>query len=176
VAVLRALCWPEDRKSLLALDTSFSTDRIYRLEERHRSFTLEEVPVAPALHKSYSIDTELETLNTLDWVQVASDDETVVGLVAMKLQHWNKRADLCHLYIAPAARRQGVGRAMIEAAVLEAKRRDMRCLWVETQTINYGAVRFYESTSFRLCRFDTSLYDPSKVFDGEIPLFFSQVV
>ena len=173
---LRALRWPEDRAALLALDTSFTTDRGYRIERRAHSFALEEVSIAPSLRKSYPLEKEIDSLATFDWVQVASDGGAVVGLVAMKFESWNGRANLHHLYVAPSARRQGVGRAMIESALREANRSHMRSLWAETQTINYAAVRFYERTGFTLCGLDTSLYDPRKVVDGEIALFFSRSV
>lgn len=174
--MLRALCWPEDRASLLALDTSFTTDRVYRLERRDHWFALEEVSVAPLVQKSYSLENEIDALTTFDWVQVASDGGAVVGMVAMKVENWNRRANLHHLYVATAARRQGVGRAMIDAALREARGHHMRSLWAETQTVNYAAVRFYECTGLTLCGFDTSLYDPRDVIDGEIALFFSRAV
>ena len=176
LVVLRALCWPEDRASLLALDTSLTTDRGYRLERGDHSFALEEVSITPSVQKSYPLENEIDELTAFDWVQVASDGGVVVGLVAMKLENWNGRATLHHLYLAPSARRQGVGRAMIEAALKEADRCHMRSLWAETQTTNYAAVRFYERTGFTLCGLDTSLYDSRKVVDGEIALFFSRPV
>ena len=174
MVVLRELRWPEDRASLLALDTSFRTDRVYRLERSAHSFTLEETSIVPSLEKSYPLEGVVDMLPTLDWVQVASDGGAVVGVVAMQFENWNRRANLHHLYLAPAARRQGVGRVMIETAWREASGRHMRSLWAETQTINYAAIRFYERTGFTLCGLDTSLYDPRDVNDGEIALFFTQ--
>jgi len=176
LVVLRALRWPEDRASLLALDTSFTTDRVYRLERRPHSFALEERAIVPSVQKSYPLEKEVDALPTFDWVQVASDGDAVVGMVAMRLENWNRRANLHHLYVAPAARRQKIGRIMIEAALSEARSHHMRSLWAETQTVNYAAVRFYEGTGFTLCGLDTSLYDPPDVSNGEIALFFSRDV
>jgi len=176
LVVLRALCWPEDRASLLVLDTSFTTDREYRLERGDHSFALDEVSIIRSVQKSYPLENEIDALTPFDWVQVASDGGAVVGLVAMKLENWNRRANVHHLYLAPSAHRQGVGRAMIEAALKEAKRCHMRSLWAETQTTNYAAVRFYERTGFTLCGLDTSLYDPRDAVDGAIALFFSRPV
>ena len=45
---------------------------------------------------------------------------------------------------------------------------------VETQTVNYGAVRFYRSMGFAWCGFDTSLYDPGDAGVDEVALFFSR--
>ena len=65
---------------------------------------------------------------------------------------------------------------MVEAALGEARRRDARSLWVETQTINYGAIQFYERKGFEWCGLDTSLYDPAEVIEKEVALFFSRGV
>lgn len=172
----RLLCWPDDRASLMALDTSFTTDRIYSLQRTGRSFSLEEVAISPPVSKSYRLADDLDTFSTLDWARVADDGGIVVGLAAMRIEQWNRRANLEHLYLAPSARGLGVGRAMVEAALSDARRRKARCLWVETQTINYGAIRFYERIGFEWCGLDTWLYDERDVGGNEIALFFSRAI
>jgi ribosomal protein S18 acetylase RimI-like enzyme len=92
--------------------------------------------------------------------------------VALKFETWNRRAVVWHFYIAPAYRGRGVGRALVEAAAAEAQNRNARCLWLETQNINYGAIQFYEHVGFRWCGLDMSLYDPQRVATEEIALFF----
>jgi GNAT superfamily N-acetyltransferase len=171
---LRPLRWPDDRTSVLALDTSFATDRVYRLGRARRSLTLEEVPVAPPLRKSYPLAEQADELPALSWASVAVEGDAVVGLAAVGIEEWNRRALLRHLYVAPAARGRGVGRALVEAAAGEARRRGARCLWAETQTVNPGAVRFYERAGFAWCGADASLYDPRDVAAGEVALFFSR--
>lgn len=174
--VLRDLSWPEDRAPLLALDTSFTSDRLYRLQRTNRSFTLEEVVVSQLVYKRYPLASEVESLASLDWVQVASDGGEVVGVIGMEVQLWNRRANLHHLYVERAARQRGIGRILVEAALGEAHKRGARSLWAETQTINYRAIRFYERMGFEWCGLDTSLYDPAEVQEGEVALFFSRVI
>src|SRR5215831_5009441 len=89
---LRPLVWPEDRASLLALDTSFMADRVYRLERTGRSFALQEVTVMPPVNKSYPLASEINALSKYDWVQVAEEFGAIVGLVAMGIEGWNRRA------------------------------------------------------------------------------------
>jgi ribosomal protein S18 acetylase RimI-like enzyme len=176
VITLRPFRWPEDRDSVLGLDTSFTTERIYRIEQSERSFALKELEVFPPLRKSYSLAEQIGALSTLPWVQVAIANRALAGLVAMSNEEWNRRASLQHLYVTAQARKQGVGRAMLEAALEEARRRKARCLWVETQTINYPAIRFYERNGFTLCGLDTALYDPCEVEVNELAVFFSRAV
>ena len=54
--------------------------------------------------------------------------------------------------VAPDARRQGVGSALLEAAEQRARERGARSLRVETQNINVPACRFYHAHGFRLER------------------------
>jgi ribosomal protein S18 acetylase RimI-like enzyme len=173
---LRDLSLPDDEAALLALDASFATDRIYRLAQAGHSFQLTEADVTPLLCKQYSIADQLESLAASDWAQVAVEGTELLGVVAMELQSWNRRAILRHLYVSRSARRRGVGCALVEAAVTEGRKRAARSLWVETQNTNYGAVRFYESMGFECCGLDTSLYDLAETQEGEVALFFSRAI
>jgi ribosomal protein S18 acetylase RimI-like enzyme len=174
--VFRPLHWPADRAALLALDTSSVTDRFYRLEQAGRSISLEETMATSPIHKSYRLADEVDALPTMSWVQVAQDADAVVGLAALRFEAWNRRARLEHLYVAPQARRRGIGRALVESALEGARRLGARGVWVETQTTNYGAIVFYERTGFLWCGLDTSLYDPTDVSGDEIVVFLWKAV
>jgi ribosomal protein S18 acetylase RimI-like enzyme len=176
VITLRPFRRSEDQALVSGLDTSFTTERIYRITRTNRAFALNDVQVMPPLRKSYPLNEQVDTLAKLAWVQVAIADHSLVGLVAMSFEEWNRRALLQHLYVTAPARGRGVGRLMLEGAIEEARRRKARCLWVETQTVNYAAIRFYERHGFTLCGLDTSLYDPHEVDAGEVAIYFSRTV
>ena len=171
---LRRLRWPDDRASLLALDTSFTTGRVFRLEQTDRGFKLDAVTAEPPSHKSYSLADGVDLIPSHDWVAIAEDNHSVAGFASMVIETWNRRAVLHHLYVTREARRIGVGHALVTAAIGAARDRNARCVWVETQTINYGAVQFYRSMGFEWCGLDTSLYDPSDLSFDEVALFFSR--
>ena len=173
---LRPLRWPDDRASLLELDTSFTTDRVFHLEQTNHGFKLDEAAAEPPIHKSYSLVDDIDLISSHEWVSIAEYNHAVAGVASMTIQAWNRRAVLHHLYVASEARRLGVGRALVAAAIGAAGNANARCLWVETQTVNYGAVQFYRSMGFVWCGFDTSLYDPSDVGVDEVALYFSRDV
>ena len=60
--------------------------------------------------------------------------------------------------VAPDARRQGVGSALLEAAEERARERGARSLRVETQDVNVPACRFYHAHGFRLERTTPGAY------------------
>lgn len=171
---LRRLRWPDDRASLLALDTSFTTDRLFRLERTDRGFRLDEVAIELPIHKSYSPDDRVDAIPNHDWVGIAEHHDEIAGVASVTIEAWNRRAVLQHLYVTRVARRIGVGNALVKAAMEAAQDLNARCLWVETQTVNYGAVQFYRSMGFAWCGFDISLYDPSDAGVDEVALFFSR--
>ena len=173
---LRPLSWPDDRASLLALDTSFTTDRVFHLEQTDYGVKLDEAAVAPPIHKSYSLVDDVDLIPGHHWVTIAEHNHEVAGVASMTIEAWNRRAVLQHLYVTRELRRIGLGHALVTAAIRAARDRNARCVWVETQTVNYGAVQFYRSMGFEWCGFDTSLYDPSDVGVDEVALFFSRAV
>ena len=169
---LRALEWPADRAGVLGLDTSYIADRRLRVEFASQSVVLVEEVLPVRRVSAYSLADIGDALPDFAWVRVANEGGNVVGMAALALERWNRRARLEHLYVTAGARGRGVGRALVEAAVGAAEALGARGVWVETQTTNVGAVRFYEGAGFRWCGLDSSLYDPEAVPDGAVGLFY----
>jgi len=159
---------------LAAIDTSFTTDRIYRVQRTALSFSLEEEVIAPPYHKTYTFDDPVAELRDMDQLLIAEWDQKLAGLIGLKYEAWNRRLGVGHLFVAPPHRGKGVGRGLIEAAVEYARSTEARCLWLETQNTNYPAVRFYLRAGFRLCGLDESLYDPRGPGRGEVALYFAR--
>ena len=163
---------PEDIPSLTACDTAFTTDRIYRVVQTDRAFALEEAMVESPLRKAYPPAAMVEELPRMDYAAVAELDGNVVGCATVKYEPWNRRATLWHLYVSAPWRRRGVGRALVDAVVTFSRSVGSRCVWLETQNVNFPAIGFYRAAGFRFCGLDTSLYDPRSDVREEIALFF----
>lgn len=173
---IRPVRWPQDRAALEALDASFTTDRIYRLVQEEWISRLVEETIDPPLTKRYELPLDPDERHTWDYAAVAEMDGEPAGFIAVQRSDWNRRAVIQHLYAAPAYRRLGVGTRLLEAAEIYARSIDMRCLWLETQNVNYPAVQFYRRSGFRFCGFDDVLYDPEILASEEIALFFTRPV
>jgi ribosomal protein S18 acetylase RimI-like enzyme len=172
---IRPVRLPADHDRLLALDRSFTTDRAYRVVSTTHSFALEEVELRPPVYKDFPLTYDLEH-HTWEVGLVAELDGAIIGFVAFTHQQWNRRTNLWHLYVAPAQRGQGLGRQLIEEVVAAARAAGTRCVWLETSTLAYPAIRFYRHLGFELCGLDTSLYDTIGPAAGETALYFTRAL
>jgi ribosomal protein S18 acetylase RimI-like enzyme len=64
----------------------------------------------------------------------------------------------------------------MEAVVQAAQAWQARCVWLETQNVNYGAIQFYGRLGFVWCGLDLALYDPYGPAAGETALFFARTL
>ena len=167
---LRPVQLPADRDALLALDRSFTTERIYRVTRTADGFALAEVRVDPPLRKTFPLADDLGAERAWQDGIVAEAAGEVVGFAAYTHQHWNHRAELWHLYVAPHSRGQGVGRQLVDEVVARARRAGMRCVWLETSNVAHPAIQFYRGVGFELCGLDASLYEGEQA--KETALYF----
>ncbi len=174
---LRSFRYPQDADALAKLDTSFTTERIYRPVYGALSFQLREERVDPPLYKRYPLEVENPAERVVwDYAVIAEEAGETVGFLAAQYTEWNRRVILWHLYVAPSHRRKGVGAKLLEAVEAYARSVRARCLWLETQNINYPAIQFYQRAGFAFCGFDSSLYDQSELEQEEIALFFARPI
>jgi len=167
---VRPLVWARDAEGVVRIDTSFTTDRVYRFgrERGGFGFALPLLTTAP-LTKSYP----LPESDPGEGAFVAELDGEIAGFAQVEPPAWNGRAAIPHLYVSAPARGRGLGKTLVDALAAHAKSAGARCLWLETQNVNYPAVQFYLATGFYLCGLDESFYDPVEL-PGEFALFFSR--
>jgi ribosomal protein S18 acetylase RimI-like enzyme len=170
---VRAADQPGDRTRIAHIDTSFQTDRIYRVTADPAGFQLHEEPAEPSRAKTYPVPHE----ELGEDLVVAEDNGELVGFGEVVFAPWNRRAIIAHLYVSPSSRGLGIGTALLEALDRRARASGARCLWLETQNINYPAIQFYRRCGFRLCGLDDTLYDPDReptTGPDEVALFFTR--
>lgn len=104
------------------------------------------------------------------WLLVlAEDGETLVGAAAA-LSAGGTTAELWDIRVAPASRRGGVGRALLEHVASWAASRGAMALVAETQNVNVPACRFYRAAGAGLGALDLHLYAPPVA--EEVALFW----
>lgn len=93
-------------------------------------------------------------------------DEELAGCGALKRLD-PERGEIKSMRVDDAFLRRGVGRAILDYLIAEARRRGMRSLWLETGSgpAFAPALRLYESAGFARCGpFDGYVDDPFSIF------------
>src|SRR5215216_4232658 len=166
--------WPRDHEAIRNLDTSFTTDRIYALRKKRLSFSLVEEQSAAPITKRYQVALTQESVQAALAAVAAYEGSVFVGFAVVTEEAWNRRAVVTDFYVDPRVRRRGVGKKMMEEIWERVPSAGDRVLWVETQSVNLPAIKFYRSIGFEVCGFDSALYD--EPFSTEIALYLSMTL
>src|SRR5512140_1193453 len=104
-----------DRAGVTAIDTSFTTPTVFDVVVTPQRVDLVERTLATPLVKRYPIEDAFAFWASWDTGFVAEDAGAagIIGFAAVEYEPWHARLVLWHLYVAPARRRSGVGRALL---------------------------------------------------------------
>ncbi len=171
-----------DVDAVAAIDSTFSTRRVLRLERRGLApeqafdFTVEDRGEDTTRDNAEPPRFWLDHVSDGDAVLVAALDGVIVGAIVLQEWHFNRSLWVSDIRVAPEVRRHGVGRALMDAAVDHARARNVVSVRLETQNDNLDAVAFYLRCGFRLSGFDDRLYlnlHPEPERENRIALFFT---
>lgn len=151
---------PQDGPAIAAIDTSFASDQVWRVEHTGDSFRLHLEP-RPAFTKAFGVyDLNRETRDWQDGF-VAEQSGRICAFAAGGYQFWNRRYVLWHLYVAPDCRRSGMGNALLLRIFEQAKTKSAVSIWLETSNLNAPAIAWYRARGFDFAGVDLALYDGS---------------
>jgi ribosomal protein S18 acetylase RimI-like enzyme len=154
---LRELDRTRDRAGMEAIDTAFDTDAVFDVEIDARRIELVERRLDRPLTRRYSIGEVFAPWARWDTGWVADDGE-IRGFATVEFEAWNARLTLWFLYVAPAWRRRGIGRALLAQAEAHGRSVGASHVWLETQNVNVPGIRAYERLGYALCGVDHLLY------------------
>jgi ribosomal protein S18 acetylase RimI-like enzyme len=170
---IRALDRQSDRAAVEAIDTAFETDSVFDMQLLERGISLLERPLERPLVKRYSIGEVFAPWASWQSGWVAEDGH-VVGVAAVEYAPWHRRLVLWFLYIEPAARRRGVGRALLAEVEAHARAVGATHVWLETSNVNVPGVRAYNRLGYTLCGADALYYGP--YMPGESALYLAKTL
>ena len=171
---IRKLHRQKDRAAVEAIDTGFETDVIFDVVTRERSIALEERPLPQPITKRYSIDEVFASWATWQHGWVAEVDGVIRGFATVEHEPWHARLVLWFLYIDPAFRRRGVGRALLAEVERHGREVGAHQVWLETSNVNVPGVRAYERLGYVLCGVDSLYYGP--YMPGESALYLAKSI
>jgi GNAT superfamily N-acetyltransferase len=93
------------------------------------------------------------------------------GLLTWCASSWNDTIWLLDIRVRERARRTGLGSVLVSHLQDLAHRQGVRGIFLETQTINYPAMRFYLGKGFELAGINDRLYSNHDVERQEVAVF-----
>jgi GNAT superfamily N-acetyltransferase len=168
---IRKLDRKRDRAGVDAIDTSFETRTVFDVNITARRIELVERELAQPMTKRYSIGEVFAPWARWDagWV---ADDGTTRGFAAAAYEAWHERLVLWFLYVAPAWRRRGVGRALLEQVEAHGRSVGANHVWLETSNVNVPGVAAYNRLGYELCGADALFY--GSYMPGEIAIYLAK--
>ena len=166
-----------DRRGVEAIDTAFETATIFELVAAPRALTLIERPLAAPVTRRYPIGEVFAPWASWDtaWVaEEAAAPDPIRGFAAVAYEGWHARLVLWFLYVAPAARRQGLGRALLARAEDHGRACGATHVWLETSNVNVPGVAAYERLGYALCGADARYY--GAYMPGETALYLGKTL
>jgi ribosomal protein S18 acetylase RimI-like enzyme len=169
--VIRPLDRKKDRKAVEAIDTSFQTSTVFDVVATPRALELVERALPAPLTKRYSIGEVFAPWAgwTHGWV---ADDGGVRGFATVEHEAWHQRLVLWFLYIEPAWRRRGVGRALLAEVEAHGRKVGATHVWLETSSVNVPGVAAYERLGYALCGADRLYY--GRYMPGEQAIYLAK--
>ena len=174
---IRELNRSRDRRGVEAIDTAFDTDVVFDLVTSARRIELVERRLHEPLTKRYSIGEVFAPWARWDRGWVAEDvtsagGSAIRGFAAAEFEAWHARLILWFLYIAPAWRRRGMGRALLDVAETYGRSVGATHVWLETSNVNVPAIAAYERLGYSLCGADRLYY--GDYMPGETALYLAK--
>ncbi|CAN5874032.1 N/A [soil metagenome] len=169
---IRELDRKRDTRGVAAIDTTFQTSTIFDVVTAPRGLELRERTLTQALVKTYSIGEVFQPWARWDHGWVAEDEGEVRGFAAAGLEAWHGRLNLWFLYISPAYRRRGVGRALLAKVEEHGRGVGATHVWLETSNVNVPGVAAYEKCGYSLCGADTTYY--GQYMPGETAIYLAK--
>jgi ribosomal protein S18 acetylase RimI-like enzyme len=169
---IRPLDRKTDRRGVEAVDTAFDTDTVFDLETSARGIQLVERRLERTLTKRYSIAEVFAPWASWDVGWVAEEDGVIRGFATAAYEPWHARAILWFLYISPAWRRRGVGRALLAEVETFARARRASHVWLETSNVNVPGIAAYERLGYTLCGADALYY--GNYMPGETAIYLAK--
>jgi GNAT superfamily N-acetyltransferase len=166
-----------DLSHCLAFDTVYETDYVWQVENREDSTQISLAFRTIRLPRPMKVayPRNAQQLNAgwqaCDAMLVADDNRVVVGYAALAKRPAQGLVWVQDLIVSKAARRKGVGSALLAGALRWAREEKMGRIVVELQTKNYPGIQFCRKLGLSFCGFNDHFYP-----NQDIAVFFARSV
>ncbi|MFX0116197.1 MAG: GNAT family N-acetyltransferase [Candidatus Hodarchaeota archaeon] len=165
----------ENLKDFHKIDNSFEVSSVLELGMVKGEITYEIRELSEVWEKKYGNSQGFDPARLIDSkngvIFLAYLENQIAGRIVLK-KNWNKYAYIDDIAVDRSLRRRGIGRQLLSAAIRWAREKNFPGLMLETQNINVGGCKLYDSLGFQLGGFDKLLYKAIKPPREEIALYW----
>jgi streptothricin acetyltransferase len=155
------------------VDGTFTIDSrlVLHAQDRQIGYTIEAVPARSKRYGVDEVDPAVYIRSPDRAGYLAYSDGLFAGQILLR-RNWNGYGYIEDITVDIHFRRRGIGRRLIEQAVVWAKNHALPGLMLETQDNNVAACRLYATCGFHLGGFDRELYRAIDPGTEEVALYW----
>lgn len=157
------------------IDDSFEVRSVIELSmvQGEIRYKIKEVP--EGWEKKYNAPKDFDTASVINSetaaIFLAYLDDQIAGKIVLK-KYWNNFAYIDDIAVDRSFRRRGIGQQLLHRAISWAREKNFPGIMLETQNINVGACKLYESCGFQIGGFDKLVYNAMDLPKDEIAIFW----
>ena len=175
---------PTDARRLTEINPTFVSPATLRVHKTGTGlevcWRLEEVPLSEPYDKGAAYDLTPEDVEEISerggsgdsLVLVAEAEARLVGLYDLDVTDWNNTGWLWNLLVDVNWRGRGLGRELFQRGLAWARKRNLRAIFIETQTNNVPACRFYHHMGCHLVSVHDEYYTNHDIDAGEVAVLW----
>jgi GNAT superfamily N-acetyltransferase len=106
---------------------------------------------------------------------VALADRQVAGVILLNIEEWRAVARIEDIIVGRLFRRYGIGTLLLNCAADWARNHGCHAILLETQNINYPAIRFYQRNGLEVWGISQHFYPPGPE-EHEVAIFMGKML
>ncbi len=172
-----------DIPSLKSIDANYESESYLDWHEEGEGFNREYILTEksfdiPFVKRDYGIDDKGEAglyraINSQDELALVAEVEgQVAGYLHVALSDWRGVSVIWGIYVDRTARRMGIGHTLMRKAVEWSREKGLKAIYLETQTCNIAACRFYQKFGFVIGGIDPYYYVGTDIERQETAIFW----
>ncbi len=104
---------------------------------------------------------EIELKNPYAYFIVAEIDNNIVGYISSTLEEFG---EILNFFVVYEYRNQGIGKALLNSVILEAKKNKIKSLYLEVSEKNNNAINLYKTFDFKVSHVRKNYYKDSDAY------------
>ena len=176
---------PTDARRLTEINPTFVSPATLRVHKTGAGlqvgWRLEEEALAEPYDKGAAYDLDARDVEEISeraeredcLVLVAEAGGRLIGLCDLEITEWNNTGWLWNLLVDVGWRGRGLGRALFQRGLAWARQRNLRAIFIETQTNNVPACRFYHHMGCHLVSVHDEYYTNHDIDAGEVAVLWT---